>query len=370
MNRGLQEVIAGILTYSGAVVEKRAGGEMEVVVPPEVSQALRIPEYATLAFTFDGAQSDAVYASYDSDLFASIKNLLGNKGAVAFASVEHYIPKMEKAAAQIVGRSFFENATFRPDFTETSDITYLLVFFRYTALSDEKHEGIVPVLMNCMNRSVTPIHEDASGVLEALKDNIEPNTGGSILAEMVRPAYAAASGTVRERMEDFIKASERRLNRDVKRVYEYYETLKGEAKRTIERKTAAEGGADGAERLAGKMEAIEGERKWKIHDLISKYALNIRIEPVSLIVIETGGAIFWINIKRRLSSRRFPVTYNPITRHFDPLPCESCFHPNGGYHVCDDKLHIVCSRCMKPCLHCGKEYCRACHKDRCPRCGK
>lgn len=365
MSRGLQEVIADILTHSGAVVEKKADGDVEVVVPPEVSALLGIPEYATLAFTFDRARSDAVYASYDSDLFASIKNLLGNKGMVAFASIEPYIPKLEKAAAQIAGRAFFENATFRPDVTETSDIAYLLAFFRFTALSDEKREGIVPVLINCINKSAVPIHDNAAGVLDLLKGNNEPKIiGGPALVEMVKPAYLAASGIVMEGMEDFIRGSERRLNRDVKRVYEYYETLKGETKKSIKKKEGAD-----SERLAGKMEAIEGERKWKIHDLISKYALSIRVEPVSLIVIETGGAIFWINIKRRLASRRFPITFNPITRHFDPLPCESCFHPKGGYHVCDEKLHIVCSRCMKPCASCGREYCRACHKV-CPKCKK
>ncbi|HZX48560.1 MAG TPA: hypothetical protein VFF47_05015 [Nitrospirota bacterium] len=78
---------------------------------------------------------------------------------------------------------------------------------------------------------------------------------------------------------------------------------------------------DAIERLRTKLNAIESERNWKIQDLISRYALSIQIEPVSAIRIETPVSLFLINIKRRLASRQFPVTYNTLTRHLDPLPC-------------------------------------------------
>ncbi len=66
-------------------------------------------------------------------------------------------------------------------------------------------------------------------------------------------------------------------------------------------------------------------------------------------------------IKRRLASRQFPVTYNPLTRHLDPLPCESCFHPKGAFYICDDRLHIVCAGCFRTCPDCSKQYCHACN---------
>jgi len=42
----------------------------------------------------------------------------------------------------------------------------------------------------------------------------------------------------KEELVDFIKSLERRLNRDIKRVYDYYETLKEETVRVIEKKRA------------------------------------------------------------------------------------------------------------------------------------
>ena len=127
------------------------------------------------------------------------------------------------------------------------------------------------------------------------------------------------------RLKDFVRSLERRLNRDTRRVYEYYETLKKETELAIwekarthtEDKTIKD---DALERLRTKLDAIESERNWKMQDLISRYALSIQIEPVSAIWIETPVSLFLINIKRRLASRQFPVTYNPLIRHLDPLP--------------------------------------------------
>ena len=176
------------------------------------------------------------------------------------------------------------------------------------------------------------------------------------------------------RLKDFVRSLERRLNRDTRRVYEYYETLKKETELAIWKKTRTHTEDktikdDAIERLRTKHDAIESERNWKIQDLISRYALSIQIEPVYAIRIETPVSLYLINIKRRLASRQFPVTYNPLTRHLDPLPCESCFHPKGACYICDDRLHIVCAGCFSTCPDCSKQYCHVCNSA-CPKCRK
>jgi hypothetical protein len=183
-------------------------------------------------------------------------------------------------------------------------------------------------------------------------------------------------------LDPFIKGLEKRLNRDVMRVFEYYETLKIEAQKALQKKALSarasfereEEPAFAPEELRQKgmekLDAIEGERRWKIRDLISRYAMKVTVEPVCLVQIETQSPVFWIEIRRRLSTRLFPLTYNPLLKRIDPLPCEACFYPRGGYVLCDDKLHILCGSCFQRCRHCEKEYCPICHTNGCPRCGK
>lgn len=84
-----------------------------------------------------------------------------------------------------------------------------------------------------------------------------------------------------------------------------------------------------------------------------------------------GGPIlfFWAEIRRCLSSRLFSLTYNPMFKNTDLLPSSVCFYLRGGYYICDEKLHIICSNCLKTCIRCGKSYCSICQISGFLRCG-
>lgn len=375
MNRTLPEIFSDILTYNGSLVEQTDDGALEVIAPQHVSGLLGISEHARLCFSYDAVGGDAIYASYGSDLFKALAGLFEGRGRCSVARFEASPLNIGKLIKTIPGELSFSNAVFRFNRTEVKDVRYLMLYLKYTALSDEKHEGVLPVLINCMTMSIMHLTKNADEITEGLKVINVPYSGapsGFINEQegikLYKSAYSAADQMIRERLKDFIRSLERRLNRDTKRVYEYYETLREEALRAIERKR--EGSEDGADKRRDKLNVIETERKWKIQDLIAKYALNVHIEPVAAVAIETQAPVFWISIKRRLASREFPVTYNPVVRQFDDLPCESCFYPRGHYYVCDDNLHIVCSSCFSVCSLCGKRYCKACYKDICPKCKK
>ncbi len=385
MNKKLSDVISDILTYNGAIVEKTEDGSLDVITTPEISDTLNMPDYSRLIFSNGEISNESIYASYDSEFFNSLSRLFADRGRFTVARFESHIPHREKMSRLIPDSIAFRNATFRLEYMENRDISYLLVYFKYTALSDEKHEGILPVLINEINLSVTPLDPD----MIELKELEKPNAlDRHEIKRVFWSAYISAASLVRGRLTDFIRSLERRLNRDIKRVFEYYETLEQETKEAIRRKAITHESSDfsrdnliekqieektikgdGIDKLLNKLNAIQAEQEWKIQDLISKYILSIKIEPVAAIRIETYAPIFWINIKRRLASRRFPVTYNPIVKQIEYLPCESCFNPYGGYFICDDNLHIVCGNCFKTCSSCGKQYCNACYNI-CPKCRK
>lgn len=377
MNQTLPEVIADILSHHGAVIEMENDKLLNVVVPQGLSKSLNIPEYARLSFSYVETRDEEIYASYDSEFFRSINNLFTKRGRLTIASFEPSIPNLDKMSRVVNEKIAFKNATFRLNGIDTSISSYLLVFFKYTALSDEKHEGLFPLLINELNLSSLPFESDIDELMERLKELDSPHLiergQGEIKDEkkwlnVLQSAHISAIHAVKDRMKDFIKSLERRLNRDIKRVYEYYETLKTETNNVIERK--GNSSDEEVKKLRDKLDIIEAEREWKVQDLVTKYALSIKVEPGAIFRIETRTPLFRIDIKRRLLSRHFSVTYNPIIKQLDPLPCESCFYPHGGYYICDDRLHIVCGNCFKGCLPCGKPYCNACYKDKCPRCKK
>jgi hypothetical protein len=382
--RTISGFFSDLLELHGAVVEKTEDGSLEVLSPPDVSEQLGMPEEARLIFSYEADSGNGIYASYDSEVFKAALKLFQGKGRFSHAVFPAQEMQISKLADVVHDRYSLANAIFRPGKCETAKITYLLVYFRYSALSDEKHEGITSVLVNLKNLSVSAHGKGLDVVLERL---VPPEEGAA--ADMsgapagLAAAHAAASSAVAADLSDAVKSLERRLNRDAARVYEYYGALRDETKKAIVRKGEFSRDAgkeeverllserkikgEGIDRLYEKLDAIEAERKWKVQDLVSKYSMTLRLEPISIIAIVADAPVFWLTIKRRLASREFPATYNPILRHFDPFPCEGCFSPGRSHYICDDRLHIVCSRCHSPCSACGKEFCRACHKI-CPRC--
>jgi hypothetical protein len=372
MNRTLPKVISEILTYKGAIVEEKDNGCLEVLCPDNLFDPLGLKEHAVLCFSYDQTERGAVYASYDSELFKAMAGLLKDRGRFSLVSFKPSFPNTEKLLKNLHGKIVFNNATFRPQNMEIKNISYLLCYFKYIALSDEKQEGIMQVLINELNLSASSFGNsgiELEDAVEELKD-----IGRYNIKTVLQSSYCAGTEITKEKLKDFIRSLERRLNRDIRRVYEYYGALKNEAVIGAKKKivsTEDKGVREEiAEALKRKINAIETECTWKVQDLITKYSLNIRLETVSVIRIETHAPVFWINIMRRLATRLFPVTYNPIIKQLDDLPCELCFYPRKPYYVCDDKLHIVCGNCFNACHSCGKQYCGICYKNECPMCNK
>ena len=373
MTRSLSHFFKDVLERHNAVVEEKEDGTLETLLPQTLSSLLNQPEYLRLRFSYDESKPEMVYASYDSEFFSSVADLFGGRGRFARLTLKPNLPNAERLAKVVPEKIHFANATFRHDKTEMKNISYLLLHYKYSCLSDEKVEGIQSLLVNEMTLSTLSIEPDLAELSHPFQE-----LQGIERQEAKRIFFAAHSACVLKTKDlsgDFIKSLERRLNRDVQRVDEYYETLQTEIKRTIQRKAVSEAQGEEPEegitkageidKLNHRLKAVSTEREWKIQDLILKHALNIQIEPVSALRIDTPSILFWINIRRRLSSRAFPVTYNPIIKQIDPMPCESCFYPVKPYFLCDEKLHIICRNCLKTCVLCQKKFCSACDPHRC-----
>lgn len=362
--RSLADFTADLLSESGAIVEPGRDG-LEALLPPDVAGLLEIPEHVKLSFSRE--EGEGITVSYESEIFKKMARLLGHRGRFCAVSLPSLPLRWEKLEDRLDEKVVFHNAVYHLERKEQKRISYLLAFFKYSAVSDDRQEGIVVSLINQLNLSVRWLQANH---LEEIAQN------GEELLEMAEQENAeripgalwrAQTEIVREALQDFVLSLERRLNRDIRRVYDYYQTLIQEHRRAVEKKSST---AEEKEKTHSKIEAIERELKAKIQDLIGKYSLNLQIDPISFIRIDALTQVFWLLIKRRKEARSFPLTYNPILRSLDTLPCEVCFYPKKGYWVCDERLHILCTKCFSPCRRCGKIYCGACHPKGCPKCGQ
>jgi hypothetical protein len=358
----LADFTAHLLAENGAVVEPTGDG-LEVLLPAELARALEIPEHTSLSFL--GERGPGITVSYDSEILKKMAGLMGDRGKFAAIGLGPSPVKLEKLQERLDDKLVFHNAVFHVDRQEEQRISYLLGYSKYSARSDDRQEGIVGCMVNELNRSVqrtTPELLDlVAHEAEEPSGQAERESGDKVL----KAFWQAQLKIVNEALSDFLISMERRMNRDIRRVHDYYQTLMNEHRQALAKKLPAR---DENERVESKIAAIERELKGKIQDLIGKFNIDLQLEPISFIRIETISPIFWLSVKRRKQARQFPLTYNPLLKSLDPLPCEACYYPRKGYYVCDDRLHIVCRECFAPCALCDRVYCSACHPRGCPKC--
>jgi hypothetical protein len=363
LKTSLGEFTAHLLAESGAVVEPADDG-IEVLLPADVAGVLEIPEHSN--FTFLGDRHDGISVSYESEILKKMAGLIGERGQFASVGFAPSSVRMEKLEDRLSDKLIFHNAVFQMERKEERPVSYLLGYSKYSAISDDRQEGIVGCVINEVNFSAQKAPLETLDLIA-----YEPNASAQrperdVSEKILKALWQAQLKIVQEALADFLVSTERRMNRDIRRVHDYYRTLIHEHRQALAKKLA---GQEEIDRTESKITAIERELNGKVQDLIGKFSIDLQLEPIAFIRIETVSPVFWLSVKRRKEARQFPLTYNPVLKSLDPLPCEACFYPRKGYYVCDDRLHILCRECFAPCARCDRIYCRACHPKGCPKCG-
>ncbi|MGH9753615.1 MAG: hypothetical protein ACREA2_12605, partial [Blastocatellia bacterium] len=248
---------------------------------------------------------------------------------------------------------------------------YLIFIFRYTAVSDEKREGTIRLGINLINGSaIDPMVDqllamamDESATETVTKPAVSQLPADWTAERLKKAVTRAAPARVRAHLSQFVNGMQRRLDRDLERLHEYFSGLREESWRKLKKQK----GDAARERL--RIEAAEREYQAKVADLKQKYDLRVNIEPVQTLELISQVQRVTLVIKRRKGERKLALDWNPVARQLDPPPCEWSFVAEGSRAVCDDQLHIVSPAGHAPCPQCGKEYCRVCSSRRCPKCG-
>lgn len=408
----LREFVADLLESEGAVVEPVEPDGLDVMVPDRLRSAFGWPELARLGFGA-AAPPGAIPIGLEDDWLDRLGALLENRGRFA----ERQLPQLDGAAPpndperSIDRELVLPNAVWRLKSVAPGWSRCLLLAFRYTAVSDEKREGLVWLGFNCSTGAVLDdelilalrrsLDETASRSAElpdaGADDWLLPEPDAIRAAGPMWDAATIAARTgplldriVREDLEPFIAAMRRRLDRDRRRVHAYHDDLRraafvklaslerqtGEGK-TGERKSGNKrpAGKDGdkiasaIERERLRIAAVEREYAAKLDDLKHNYALSVEVAWVQALVLVVPVQRHTLLIKRRKGERTIAMDWHTAARRMEPAPSDWGDGAGSERFVCDDQLHLTAPEGQAPCPSCGKPFCRACH-GACPRCRK
>ena len=383
MSERLRDFAAGFLEQCGAIIERIEPDGLEVLSPAAVREALSLPELARLGFSPE-LPPGAERVGLESNWLERFQGLLGGRGQWTRLILNPGYTPPSNPERILEHALSLQNATYRLLSAAPARTRYLILVFRYSALSEEKREGIVRIGFNLANgatldgwmemlwpmlsaRETAPPLQEASGV--PAPGDLPEIWAAERLHAILQRALAAR---VAERLERFVQGLRRRQERDLERLHGYFSDMRQEI-----RQRAAKG-ARGAEaepreeqaRQQARLASIEREYRSKVVDLRQKYALNVETTFVQGLVLEMPVHRLAVLIKRRKGERPFHLDWNPAVRRLEAPPCEYSFTWTSERMVCDEALHLVSPEAHAGCPACGKPLCRACHAEKCPKCGK
>lgn len=377
----LRDFVADMLESEGAAVDPVEPDGLEVLAPEPLRAAMGWPDYARLGF---GATSPAgaIPIGLEGDWLDRFGALLGERGRFAERQLvvgENTVPPSDPEG--LLDRALdLPNAVWRLRDAKPAWTRCLLLAFRYTAISDEKREGLIWFGFNQGTGAVID-----GDILRRLRTQLadiadwhapDPDVRAAAGAAWDARTLAARVGPlvdhhVRRDLEIFLTATRRRLDRDRARIYEYHDDLR----RSAQMKLAALGAASGEKAEADRkretvrIAAIEREYAAKLDDLRHNYAVRVTVDWMQGLSLFAPVHRYEVLIKRRKGERIVHIDWHPAIRMIEPPSCDWGLGVGRTRLVCDDRLHLTDPNGQAPCPSCGKAWCRACHPTACPRCG-
>lgn len=375
----LLNFVETILELEGAATERIAPDGLEVMLPPVLQQRLEIPELTRLGFGPD-LPAHAQRVTLESDWMNRLERVMAARGHLARQILKVPCPPPAKPERIVEDTLELTNAVYRFLGVTPAWTRYLIISFRYTAISDEKRDGILHLGLNLNNGStldnlLDPLlyaAGEAAGNRASLPKGVKlpPPWETARLTAVLNRALPAR---IHRCLGRFLAGMQRRQERDLNRIYNYHSELREEALARVHRlqqkDALTERQRAEQKRAEQRLEAIIREYQAKVGDLRQKYAMGVECVWVQTLELIMPVQRFEVSIRRRKGERRLALDWNPVARKLEQAPCEYSHTWERPRSVCDDRLHLVTPEAYSPCTQCGKAYCRACHPQKCPKCG-
>jgi len=367
---GLKDFVTRLLEHEGAVVQDIDPSGLEFVAPAPLQEKLKIPEFGRLGFGPE-LPAGAERVSFESDWVERLGKALADRGRLSRRVIRTEVPPLSNPERIIEHGLTLKNAVFRLLGASQEWTRYWIMTFQFTALSDEKRHGLLRLALNLSSGStpdefIDPLMSAAMEVKEEARHRLSDAIGLPSPwrpERLIKVIQRGLGGRILNSLAPFGSGMSRRLERDLDRLFDYYDELRHESLNSIRKGTAER------QHEQMRLDAISAEYRAKVSDLEQKYAMTIDVEPVQTMEVIMPVRRFELLIKRRKGERRLHLDWNPLVRRIEPPPCEYSYTPGALRLVCDEVLHLVSPEAHTPCRSCAREYCRACSSAQCPKCG-
>jgi hypothetical protein len=159
------------------------------------------------------------------------------------------------------------------------------------------------------------------------------------------PSYDRAAEVARRRLlrlsAAFLDRMDARLQRDRKRLRDYYHALLRES----EKKKARGHAQPDPEKVEATRRAVNLELRRKLAELDERYAIAAKLRPVILIRTEVPVLAVDLSVFRKQAQKKHTIYWNPLLKHFEPLACSRCGDSTFTVAFANETVEPLCPKC-------------------------
>ncbi len=350
----LTQFACRFLKDQGAILET-GNRVIQALLPQELSAALEVEEYISLAKDPEESQQDPASPLYplgfQSPLLDRIITLAGSTPPFLQAALKFTYIKTQGFDHLV--KEQFEFLRSKLSVTGTGEIKtrYILLTCRFLAQSDEQKQGLVDFSVNMDTGALAPGMLPRLGHAE--KEYQTKPTPGYTHEEITRIhelVRCYGPDAVEEELAQFVQSMNRRFQRDSASLGEYYHALEKEMKESLSRTGISDKLIQERE---AKIALLPNELALKKRDLLNKYSIKVSFFPVAALAITTPCVKVFATLVSGRQQKKFSMIYNPVTKQMDPLVCHSCGASTFSLGLCKN-LHLNCISCLgKGCTCCS-----------------
>jgi hypothetical protein len=337
LDRDLQAFAVELFEHSGGAADWPA---LElpgsVVVPPDVVRAAQLPGEA---FSLDVAAAPGTLqvglAGEFLDVAARVLDVAVPRDG-SFCIPERYLTKRD-LTDKIVQTFAWQNARARYATAEPALVEYHLWTLLGSLKSEDVWEAIFRVAINAENQAIVALpdvfQEPDLFIDRPAHAPEDPVTYLTAIADGKRRLIAEST--------DFVRRVEQRLQRDRKRLQDYYKALLREADGSKRRAATA----STPDEIAAKKKAVDLELRRKLAELNENYALRAELRPVALARVRLPALVVPVVIQRKQAIRNYRLYWNSLLKKFEPLSCGRCRRPTYSATFTNDTVDLLCAAC-------------------------
>lgn len=322
------------LEWRGGVVDWPPDKEEgEAVLPPDVCLRLKCPEAITLSHQIrDGVMA----VNLASDFLERMEALFEAEPLIGVFKIPGLYLKQSSMEDPVARAFTWRNAKVRVLYAQPATLEYQTWHFFVSLHSEDRWEDTCSVTINPVSRVEIPMPDPAT--IADLTPNHEPSANPSDTFDL---AVKLVVAKVKSRAANFIERIDSKLQRDHKRLHDYYNALLDETDKKLAM-SKSENTGDKRRELAT---AVQLELRRKSLELDERYAVKAEFKPLALLRTQMPALAVKLEVFRKQSRRIHTVYWNPLMKQLEPLACAGCGAGVNSVFFSDKEVDPLCPSC-------------------------